>query len=353
VLVIIGVSENVFSIYKVDWFLMVHNKTIGKRYLTNLVTAVAALFSSFVVTHLAFASNLDYKLEAKKIAPDTYVFEGANDDFSKSNGCNIINTGFIVTSEGVVVINTGVSKLYGEQQRAAITKVTNKKIKLVLNLNLHPDYFLGNQAYSDIPIAALAVSIDGMRLEGASYTDNLYRICGDWMSATESKPATQVIQPGPIKISDSNHQLELFQLSGHTAADLVLWDKSTGVVFAGGIVFADRTPTTPHANIPGWLKSLETVSKWNTSKEIKVLVPSHGPFIKGLEGINQTKDYLNWLDQSFETAALQGLDISEVLNQAIPYKFRGFAALKPEYLRNVTHLYPQYEKQIFPKELKD
>jgi hypothetical protein len=83
-----------------------------------------------------------------------------------------------------------------------------------------------------------------------------------------------------------------------------------------------------------------------------VLVPSHGPFINGLFGIDQTKDYLDWLDQSFKNAALQGLDISEVLSLAIPYKFRGFSALKPEYLRNVTHLYPQYEKKIFQKELQ-
>jgi quinoprotein relay system zinc metallohydrolase 1 len=315
----------------------------------KIIKNIAVFFSSIIFSQICFASSLDYKLEAKQIAKDTYVFEGANDDFSKSNGCNIINTGFIVTSEGVVVINTGVSKLYGEQQRQAIAKVTNKKIKLVLNLNLHPDYFLGNQAYADVPIAALAASIQGMKEEGASYTDNLYRICGDWMTATESKPATQVIQPGAVKISDSNHQLELIQLNGHTAADLVLWDKATGVVFVGGIVFADRIPTTPHANITEWLKSLETVSKWNTSKQIKALVPSHGPYSKGLEGIEQTKEYLTWLDQSFKNAALQGMDISEVLRLPVPYKFRGFAALKPEYLRNVTHLYPAYEKQIFQK----
>lgn len=319
----------------------------------KLVKKITASFflmiASTLVVNSVAASNLDYKLQAKQIAKDTYVFEGANDDFSRANGCNIINTGFIVTGDGVVVINTGVSKLYGEQQRQAIAKVTNKKIKLVLNLNLHPDYFLGNQAYADVPIAALPASIQGMKEEGASYTDNLYRICGDWMTATESKPATQVIQPGPMSVSDANHQLELIQFNGHTAADLVLWDRTTGVVFAGGLVFADRVPTTPHANISEWLKSLETVSKWNTSKQIKALVPSHGPYSKGLEGIEQTKEYLTWLDQSFKNAALQGMDISEVLRLPVPYKFRGFAALKPEYLRNVTHLYPSYEKEIFKK----
>ena len=110
----------------------------GNKTHEKIIKNIAVFFTSITFSHISFASNLDYKLEAKQIAKDTYVFEGANDDFSKSNGCNIINTGFIVTNEGVVVINTGVSKLYGEQQRQAIAKVTNKKIKLVLNLNLHP-----------------------------------------------------------------------------------------------------------------------------------------------------------------------------------------------------------------------
>ena len=95
----------------------------------------------FVVTTSLWAQSLDYKLIPRKIASDTYVIEGANDDFSRANGCNIINTGFILTKAGVVVVNTGPSKLYGEQQRKAIAAITKQPISMVLNLNLHPDYF--------------------------------------------------------------------------------------------------------------------------------------------------------------------------------------------------------------------
>ena len=40
------------------------------------------------------------------IAPDTYVFEGAVEHFTLKNGGNILNTGFIVTEAGVIVIQT-------------------------------------------------------------------------------------------------------------------------------------------------------------------------------------------------------------------------------------------------------
>ena len=58
------------------------------------------------------------------MAPGVWVVEGANADFSPANGCNIINTAFVGTGAGVVVINTGPSRLYGEQLRALIARTT-------------------------------------------------------------------------------------------------------------------------------------------------------------------------------------------------------------------------------------
>ncbi len=48
------------------------------------------------------ARNLSYDLKPRRIAPDTYVFEGTTEHFSLRNGGNILNTGFIVTEEGVL-----------------------------------------------------------------------------------------------------------------------------------------------------------------------------------------------------------------------------------------------------------
>ena len=50
---------------------------------------------------------------ARALAEGVYVVEGANDDFSVANGCHVINTGFITTGAGVLVINTGTSRRYG------------------------------------------------------------------------------------------------------------------------------------------------------------------------------------------------------------------------------------------------
>lgn len=292
-------------------------------------------------------ARLDYRLQPRQIAPGTWVIEGAVADFLPANGCNIINTAFIATGDGVIVINTGPSRLYGEQQRRTITAtlaaVTPQPVRRVLNLNLHPDYFFGNQAWDGVPTQALAGSIAGMQAEGESYADNLYRLCGGWMRGTQATPARQALEPGSFTLGD--HHLELRRLQGHTGDDLVLLDHSTGVLFAGGLVFADRVPTTPHADPAQWLHTLDLLAQWQRQGQFKQLVPSHGPVDQGLQGIAQTRDWLRWLTGWMQDSAQQGLDLSELLRMPVPERFAGWAAQPAELHRSLAQWYPAYERR--------
>ncbi|KAA0180035.1 quinoprotein relay system zinc metallohydrolase 1 [Cupriavidus gilardii] len=285
----------------------------------------------------------DYRLAPRGIGDGIWLFEGANADFAVGNGCNIINTVFIDTGDGVVVVNTGPSRRYGEQQRAAIARVTKAPVRLVLNLNLHPDYFFGNQAYADASPAALAGTVAGAAREAGAYADNLYRLCGDWMAGTEPAPPVTTIEPGPRTIG--RHRFELLRLQGHTGDDLVLIDHTARVMFAGGLAFRSRIPTTPHADIPRWLASLDVLERRMREDGLRLLVPSHGPALDGGDAIAQTRDYLRWLDARLRQAAREGRDLAEVIAMPVPAPYSGWAAMPAEYLRNVTHLYPAYERE--------
>ena len=247
-----------------------------KRLLLSALLALAGAVNAQSIAVPPPASKPDtatfnYDLKPRQIASGTWVIEGAVQDFSRANGCNIINTAFIATGAGVVVINTGPSRLYGEQQRQAIERSTREPVQRVIELNLHPDYFFGNQAWADKPTQALAGSVSGMQAEGTAYADNLYRLCGDWMRGTESTPAREAVMPQTLQLG--GHPLELIRLHGHTADDLVVLDRSTGVLFAGGLVFAERVPTTPHADFAAWLASLDALEQLITSGAAKTVVP--------------------------------------------------------------------------------
>jgi quinoprotein relay system zinc metallohydrolase 1 len=296
--------------------------------------------------------TLDYQLKPRALADGVYVVEGANADFSPQNGCNIINTGFIVTQAGVLVINTGPSRLYGEQLRQAIARVTSKPVVKVLHLNLHPDYFLGNQAFADVDRYATASTRAGIAREAASYEDNLFKLCGDWMKGTQTVPPNQDVAAGTWTLGERRFELRSYQ--GHTDSDLVLLDVHSGVAFVGGLAFSQRVPTTPHADIPAWQMSLDTLEgdiRRLSGGSLKALVPSHGPVRADLAAIAQTRDYLSWIDATLSRSARQGLEMTEVLSIPIPPAFATWAALDTEYLRNVVHLYPRYETKVLAPRL--
>lgn len=295
--------------------------------------------------------RLDYGLQARSLADGVWVVEGANADFTIANGCNIINTGFISTGSGIVVINTGTSRLYGEQLRALIKRTTPEPVVQVIHLNLHPDYFLGNQAFADVPRLATSATSAGIASEVDAYETNLYRLCGDWMRGTVNAsvlPAPEIeTQPGGSRWRVGNREFELHELRGHTDSDLVLIDRNSGIAFVGGLVFVDRIPTTPHAKLADWLESLAQLEQL----QLQAIVPSHGPVqtkAAGVsEGIRQTTSYLRWLDNNFSDWASQGWDMNEVLGASVPTEYTQWAAFQTEYVRNVAHLYPAYESKVF------
>lgn len=314
--------------------------------LAVLAAVPALVFAEAPKVDLA---RFDYGLRARALAEGVYVVEGANDDFTVANGCNIINTGFITTGAGVVVVNTGTSKRYGEQMRALIARTTQEPVVQVVQLNLHPDYFLGNQGFADVPRAATPVTRAGVSREAASYETNLYRLCGDWMLGTETVAPDRDTPAAPATGGTwqvGTRTFELREFSGHTASDLVLIDRTSGVAFVGGLVFVQRIPTTPHAQIGPWLRSLDALDALN----LRVMVPSHGPVQTTPEaahdGIAQTRRFLQWIDQHFSRWAAQGWEMNEVLRAPVPAEFRSWAAFRTEYVRNVAHLYPVYERQV-------
>ncbi|MDO7896976.1 quinoprotein relay system zinc metallohydrolase 1 [Pseudomonas citrulli] len=281
----------------------------------------------------------DYGLKPRQIAADTWLLEGSTENFAKANGGNIVNSAFIVTDAGVVVIDTGPSKRYGEALRQAIAATTDKPVIQVLLTHHHPDHVLGNQAFADVPIGALAGTTQLLREQGDALAENMYRLVGDWMRGTEVVLPTDVLAPGPRPVG--NHSLRLLQLAGHTGADLAIFDETTGVLFAGDLVFYERALTTP--NSPGldvWLQDLDTLQAlpW------KLIVPGHGPVASDSGPFVQMRDYLGWLDHLMREGAARGDDMAEMIRRPIPERFSGISLSRYELIRSVSHLYPRYER---------
>ena len=284
-------------------------------------------------------AEMDYALKPRQIAEGTWLLEGSTDNFAKANGGNIVNVAFIVTEAGVVVIDTGPSRRYGEALRQAIASVTAKPVIQVLLTHHHPDHALGNQAFKDVPIGALADTTKLLHEQGDSMAENLYRMVGDWMRGTEVVLPSEVLEPGVRTFG--NHDLRLLALTGHTGADLAILDQSTGVLFAGDLVFYQRALTTPNSpGLAAWLADITTLQglPWT------LVVPGHGPIATDAQPFAQMRDYLTWLDQLLRDGAAHGSDMTEMIRSPIPERFAAISLSRYELIRSVSHLYPRYER---------
>lgn len=297
---------------------------------------------SFWMISSSYAASLSYDLKPEKIAENTWLLQGKLEDFSSKNGGNIVNTAFIVTEEGVVVIDTGPSLRYGKAMRAAINEITDKPIKVVFNTHHHPDHFLGNQAFADIEILALPETGKQLAIHGNAFAENMYQLVGDWMRSTEVLLPTKPIEADGLTVG--SHKLKLLPFTGHTGADLVVFDEKTGVLFASDMVFYQRALTTPHT--PGlevWINEIEKLR----SIDYKLLVPGHGPVVEDSSALDQMSAYLSWLDKTLMQSAEAGLSMTEVIKLPIKKGFESVALSRREFTRTVAHLYSSYEEKAF------
>jgi quinoprotein relay system zinc metallohydrolase 1 len=293
---------------------------------------------------LTAQASQDYSLKPRQIAEGTWLLEGGTENFDAANGGNIVNTAFIVTGDGVVVIDSGPSKAYGEAMRRAIATVTEQPVLLVLLTHHHPDHVLGNQAFADVSIAALPGTRALLREQGEAMAENMYRLVGDWMRGTEVVLPTETLQPGVRDVG--GHPLRLLALRGHTGADLAVLDERTGVLFAGDLVFYQRALTTPNSpGLDAWLADLNTLEalRW------KLLVPGHGPISGNRAPFVQMRDYLGWLDGLLKASAAKGKEMNEVIRAPIPERFASVNLSRYELIRSVSHLYPKYELARLPR----
>ncbi|MCU0869231.1 MAG: quinoprotein relay system zinc metallohydrolase 1 [Burkholderiales bacterium] len=296
---------------------------------------VAALLHA-IPAHCADA--WDYALQPQEIAPDTWVFVGRAEDFTFANGGNVVNTGFVITAAGVVVIDTGPTVRYGQQMRAAIRRLTPLPVVRVFNTHHHPDHVLGNAVFAASTVEATAEAAAALRAEGAGFVDNMFRLVRQWATGTEVAVPTRVAVDGPITIG--GHTFELHRMRGHTDGDLVIVDRTTGVAFVGDLVFDGRAPTTPHAHPDDWRAALATLRRWPVS----VWVPGHGPPSRGTDAIDATHAWIDWLDAHLRTAAASGRDITEVLRDPVPARFATWGVVDAEYARSVLQRFPALER---------
>jgi glyoxylase-like metal-dependent hydrolase (beta-lactamase superfamily II) len=279
-------------------------------------------------------------LEPQKVAPGVYSFVGDSGEISPANRGAVGNSGFLVGPTGVVVIDTGISYRHGRRMLAAIGRVTDKPVELVIVTHAVQEFLFGNAAFEErgIPILAHQQTADLMKARCGHCLENLRPILGDELAGTRLVlPQRQITSTTSIDAGGRPLDLLYFGWAS-TPGDIAVLDRASGTLFAGGLVSADRIPEIRDCDFGGWQSALEKLARV-TAKRV---VPGHGPIV-GPEAIDATAGYLRALDEKMRSLYASSSSLLESLDNAALPAYADWPMYATTHRQNAQHRYLQLE----------
>ncbi|MFK7893203.1 MAG: quinoprotein relay system zinc metallohydrolase 2 [Granulosicoccus sp.] len=236
-----------------------------------------------------------------------YVRYGVHELMSQANNGNIGNSGIIVGSESVAVIDPGGSFVAGGRLRAAIRNVTELPVRYIILTHFHPDHVLGAAVFaSTAKILAHKNFARAVAQRREFYTQRIAQLMGD-DSPEFLLPDVAVDDVIEIDLGDRRLILRAHQ-TAHTDNDLTITDPLTATLWAGDLVFQGRTPALD-GSLRGWLKVLAELDETEYSR----IIPGHGQAGSWSAVVQPQLDYLAELASRVKRNIVQGVGLSALV----------------------------------------
>lgn len=233
-------------------------------------------------------------------APPTYENAGHNNNLS-----------FIVTGDGVVVVNAGASYQLAAALHEEIKAVTDQPVKLVFNENGQGHAMLGNAYWADQGVKIVAHVDAAHEFEehgGQSLRAAQARV-------KERADKTRVVVPTETfedvySVDFGGLQIEARYLGpSHSPGDIVIWLPQMSLVIAGDMAFHERMlPIFADTMTADWIET------WDTEFEAlnaTYVIPGHGHPTNMAQVRRYTRDYLVYLREKIGAHLEDGGDLAD------------------------------------------
>jgi len=214
-------------------------------------------------------------------APPTYENSGHNNNLS-----------FIVTGDGVVVINGGAAYLLAEALHAEIQKITAQPVKLVIDENGQGHAMLGNSYWAEqgVPILAHVDAARDFEERGFQILENMKRYNRDKSEGTTIALPTETFEDRKT-IEMGEFRIEVLHLGpAHGPGDTQVWLPEQSLVIAGDMAFHERMlPIFEDTIVYDWIETWETGFE---ALNATYVIPGHGHPTNMAQVRRYTRDYL-------------------------------------------------------------
>jgi glyoxylase-like metal-dependent hydrolase (beta-lactamase superfamily II) len=273
-----------------------------------------ALFFTPVMADLATTGKTGWMPKAEQVVANAYAIVGPLGQRSLDNDGLNANFGFIVTPSGVILIDSGASRLGAEKLAAAIGKVTDKPVRWVINTGSQDHRWFGNDYFAGkgAEIIALARTAATQAEYSAQHMEGMKRFLGERMHGTRPLPATRTLAGDSATLELGGETLELTYTDAHFPGDARLWLPKQGVLFSGDLVYVDRIlGVLPWSSVKNGQKAFHALAALKPA----YIVPGHGRVCDLAQAQRETGDYYDFLVNKVGTAARDMEPMSEVLDR--------------------------------------
>ena len=262
------------------------------RWLFPLVLATAANASEDIPDKYPASLLYDKPVE---VIPGVFSAIGATAPPTYENAGHNNNLSFIVTGDGVVVVNGGAAYGLASALHAEIKAITDQPVKLVFNENGQGHAVLGNNYWVEqgVPIVAHVDAAHEVEEYGGSILAGMQRYNRDQAEGTVVQGPTETFENEYI-VEMGDFRIEARHLGpAHSPGDIVIWLPAQSLVIAGDMAFHERMlPIFEHTETLAWIET------WDTAFEAlnaTYVIPGHGHPTNMDQVRRYTKDYLEYL----------------------------------------------------------
>ena len=250
------------------------------------------------------AATLAQVLMPVQVAPGAWMVQGESALGSAANRNFISNAGFVVTDDGVLVVDALGSPALAEELLAAIRRITDKPVRHIVVTHYHADHIYGLQSFKAAGAQVLAEAEGQVYLHSETAALRLKASREELFPWIDEK--TQLVAADrwirePLTLRMGGLEFVVQPVGpAHTPEDLVVYVPQLKLLFAGDLVFRGRVPFVGQADSGRWIAGLDRLLAFDA----QVIVPGHGPVSNtAREDLQMTRDYLAYLRKTMGAAA--------------------------------------------------
>jgi quinoprotein relay system zinc metallohydrolase 2 len=227
----------------------------------------------------------------------------------------ICNLGVVVGQDAVAVIDSGGSLVEARALTAAISSVTDKPLRYLVNTHMHPDHVFGNAHFRDLgaEIVGHRNLPEALAARKDTYLQNFRRELGEeLMKGVEIVPPTRLVED-QLSLDLGGRKLELKAWGpAHTDNDVTVLDAASGTLFAGDLAFIGHIPTLD-GSLLGWMKQMDAIAALPAAR----CVPGHGPAASPWpQALEDEKRYFAALAGDMRKAIADGVKMGDAVTSA-------------------------------------